>query len=163
MKALVVYDSYYGNTEKIAQVIAETLGEALGAPEVSITRAKQAGESLPEGLALLVVGGPTRAFSATQPVKGFLSGIPRGALDGVKVAAFDTRSSQEEIDKVKILALFVRCFGYAAKPIASRLTRKGGALVAEPEGFCVSGTEGPLVDGEAERAAAWARQIASAV
>jgi hypothetical protein len=55
----------------------------------------------------------------------------------------------------------VKLFGYAAKPIANRLTKKGGVLTMEPEGFFVEGTEGPLTDGELERAAAWAQRIAT--
>jgi hypothetical protein len=55
--------------------------------------------------------------------------------------------------------LYVRTFGYAAKPIARSLTKKGGELHLPPEGFYVQGMEGPLVEGELERAEDWARQI----
>ena len=54
-------------------------------------------------------------------------------------------------------------FGYAAKPIADRLEKKGGQLAVPPEGFYVTDTEGPLVEGELERAAEWARKIAASV
>jgi len=54
----------------------------------------------------------------------------------------------------------VKLFGYAAEPIAKRLGRKGGELAVTPEGFLVEGTEGPLKEGELERAAAWAERIA---
>jgi hypothetical protein len=64
-----------------------------------------------------------------------------------------------EIEKVRILALFVRLFGYAAEPIADRLRKKGGELIVPPEGFLVDGTEGPLIEGELERAADWGSQI----
>jgi len=53
----------------------------------------------------------------------------------------------------------VRLFGYAAAPIAKRLKSKGGELVLAPEGFVVKDTEGPLKEGELDRAAAWARQL----
>ena len=75
------------------------------------------------------------------------------------MAAFDTRLTESEINRVRILAFFVSLFGYAAKPIADRLVKKGGELIAPPEGFYVKGTEGPLLEGELERAAAWAKKI----
>ena len=57
------------------------------------------------------------------------------------------------------MAFFVRIFGYAAKPIADRLAKKGGDLAVPPEGFYVGDMEGPLLEGELERAADWAKQI----
>jgi hypothetical protein len=57
------------------------------------------------------------------------------------------------------LSNLVNVFGYAAKPISDRLEKKGGELAVPPEGFYVDGTEGPLTEGELERAADWARQI----
>jgi len=155
MKTLVVYDSVFGNTEKVAQAI----GAALGSPEeVGILRV---GDMAPEQLAgvqVLIVGSPTRAFSPTPATKAMLRAIPANVLSGVKVAAFDTRISMEDTDS-GFLRTMVKVFGYAAKPIADRLKRKGGDLVLASEGFYVQDTEGPLKDGELERAAAWARQI----
>ena len=156
MKAMVVYDSVFGNTEKIAQAI----GHALGAPEdVEIA---QVGNIKPEqlaGLTLLIVGSPTRKFSPTAAITSFLRSIPKNGLKGVRVAAFDTRFTVSAIEKVRILAFFVKIFGYAAKPIADRLEKKGAGLAVPPEGFYVSDTEGPLLEGELERAADWAKQI----
>ncbi len=119
------------------------------------------GEVKPERLtqlALLVVGSPTRAFRPTPAVSRFLAGLPAQALADVKVAAFDTRIALGDIDSA-VLRTFVRLFGYAARPIAKRLAKKGGDLVVPPEGFVVAGTEGPLKEGELERAADWARRI----
>jgi len=108
---------------------------------------------------LLIVGSPTQKFRPTGATTNFLKGIPQNGLQGIKVAAFDTRFPESEIERVRILAFFVRIFGYAAKPIADRLEKKGGELVIPPEGFFVEGTEGPLQEGELERAAGWAKQI----
>ena len=156
MKAMVVYDSVFGNTEKIAQAI----GHALGFPEdVEIV---QVGNVKPEqlaGLTLLIVGSPTRKFSPTAAITSFLKSIPKNGLKGVRVAAFDTRFTVSAIERVRILAFFVKIFGYAAKPIADRLEKKGAGLAVPPEGFYVSDTEGPLLEGELERAADWAKQI----
>ena len=160
MKALVVYDSKYGNTAKVAEAIGDAL-RAHGDTEVV-----RAGDAKPEhlaGLSLLVVGSPTQKFTATAAASRFLKAIPNGALAGVKVAAFDTRFQQRNIDEVGILAFFVRIFGYAAEPIAARLKKKGGQLAVAPAWFCVADSEGPLLDGELERAAGWAEQIIAAL
>jgi hypothetical protein len=109
----------------------------------------------------LIVGSPTQKFRPTGATTRLLKSIPKNGLEGVKVAAFDTRFTESEIGRVRILAFFVSIFGYAAEPIADRLQKKGGTLVTPPEGFYVGDTEGPLLDGELERATAWAQDIAA--
>jgi flavodoxin len=160
MKALVAYDSAYGNTEQIAWAIGQALGPE---EEVKILRVGDVTPDHLAGLSLLVVGSPTQKFSATGATTRPLKSIPAGSLTGVKVAAFDTRITEAEVEKIKILAFFVKMFGYAAEPIANRLKKKGGEQVAAPVGFYVGGTEGPLLDGELDRAAAWAKGIAAAL
>ncbi len=160
MKAMVIYDSAYGNTEKVARAIGQALGPA---EEARVVRASEARPEQVAGLDLLIVGSPTQKFSPLGTVTAFLKGIPKDGLQGVKVAAFDTRFPQSKIDEIKILAFFVSIFGYAAEPIAKRLEKKGGDLAIPPEPFYVGDTEGPLLDGELERAADWARQVAARV
>ncbi|HNT77014.1 MAG TPA: hypothetical protein PKH77_18545 [Anaerolineae bacterium] len=151
MKALVVYDSVFGNTEKVAQAI----GTALGAQTLRV------GDVKPEhltGLDTLIVGSPTQAFQPLKPVKTWLNAMPAGTLKGVKVAAFDTRMDVKEVNNA-VLTVFAKIFGYAAEPIAARLVKKGGTQAMPPVGLFVNGKEGPLKDGELARAAAWARQL----
>jgi flavodoxin len=155
MKVLVVYDSVFGNTEKVAQAMGAALEDGA---EVQALRVGDVTTDHLRGLDALIVGSPTRAFSPTPDIKTWLRSLPSGSLQGVNVAAFDTRVSVEDVDSA-LLNVFVKLFGYAAKPIAKRLTRKGGDQRMAPEGFIVEGTEGPMRDGELERAAAWARQI----
>lgn len=161
MKSLVIFDSVYGNTEKIALAV----GEALGKPEdVRVVKVSEAKADQLAGVDLFVLGVPTQRFRTTAVVSEFLERIPANGLKGVKVAVFDTRLTTEEINKTSILAFFVKLFGrnaYAAWPMANRLTKKGGKLVGNPEGFCVKGMEGPLVEGEIDRAVNWARQVAA--
>ena len=155
MKALIVYDSFFGNTEQIAQAI----GQALGSPdEVETLRVNQVAPTRLAGATLLIVGSPTRGFRPSEGVTKFLDAIPKYGLIDVKVAAFDTRISVRDIDN-RLLNVFVRLFGYAAQPIANKLVNKGGTLVTPPEGFFVKGSEGPLKDGERDRAIEWARAI----
>jgi len=158
MKAMVMYDSAFGNTEKVAQAIGRALEPSA---DVEVTRVGNVNPQQVAGLTLLVVGSPTQKFSPLGTITTFLKSIPNNGLQGVKVAAFDTRFPQSKVDEIRILAFFVRIFGYAAKPIANRLEKKGGELVVPPKGFYVDDTEGPLLEGELERAADWGRQIAA--
>ena len=156
MKTLIIYDSVFGNTEQIAQAIGNTLDSQ---EDVSILRVNDVKLEQLTGLKLLIVGSPTRGFKPTKAITNFLKRIPKNGLKGVKVAAFDTRFTMSTIEESRVLPFFVRLFGYAAKPISDRLKKKGGELIIPPEGFFVEGVEGPLKEGELERAAEWAKQI----
>ncbi|HYE83897.1 MAG TPA: flavodoxin domain-containing protein [Clostridia bacterium] len=155
MKALVVYDSIFGNTEKIAGAIGEYLGSQ---GTTAVVRAADIKTEQLEGINLLIVGSPTRAFKPTKAIVDFLIKIPLNGLKGVYVAAFDTRIDTAEVNN-KLLNGFVRIFGYAARPIADKLEKKGGRLVAQPEGFYVKDSEGPLKEGELERAVLWTETV----
>jgi flavodoxin I len=144
MKALIVYDSVYGNTEKIARAVGEAITPS---GEAKVLRAGEANPSELTSVDLFIVGSPTHGGRPTSAVQDLLNKVP--ILQGVNVAAFDTRSTSK----------FARVFGNAAGRIARNLEKKGGTLVASPEGFFVTGTKGPLKDGELERAAAWAKGI----
>jgi flavodoxin I len=148
MKTLVVYDSLYGNTEKIAQAIGEAI-----TGEVRVVRVGEVDVSELKALDLVFVGAPTHGGRASEPTREFLDRIQAPALEGTNVAAFDTRHTS----KVTVL------FGYAAGRIAKSLEKKGGTLIGSPGGFFVKGTEGPLKEGELERAAGWAKQIVESV
>jgi flavodoxin I len=145
MKALIVYDSVYGNTEKIARAIAEAITPSC---EVKVLQAGEANPSELESIDLLIVGSPTHGGRPTPAVQEFLNKVPK-LSQGINVAAFDTR----------IPTKLVRVFGYAAGRIARNLKKKGGNLIASPEGFFVTGGQGPLKEGELERAAGWAKGI----
>lgn len=155
MKALVIYDSMFGNTEQVAQAITAALAEQMEATT------QRVGEVTPEalmGVALLIVGSPTQGFQPTPATKELLDRIAVQGLNGVKVAAFDTRVDVADVGN-RFLTFMVKIFGYAAKPIANRLEKKGGELVMPPEGFIVNGKEGPLKEGELARAATWAKAV----
>jgi flavodoxin len=147
MRALVVYDSLHGNTVKAARAI----GDALPG-EVSVGHVGELSAAELEAVDVLVIGSPTHGGWFTEPIKAWLNQIPATDLDGIRVAAFDTRTPP---------TILSRLFGFAAPRIASNLEKKGMTVVAPPEGFIVKGIKGPLVEGELERAAGWARQIAA--
>lgn len=144
MKTLVVYDSVYGNTEKIARAIGAAI-----AGDVEVLRVGEVNYSEMDDLDLLIVGSPTHGGRPTQATRDFLKKVPESVIAGTNVAAFDTR----------LVAKWVRIFGYAAGRIASSLEEKSGTLTVPPEPFFVEGSEGPLRDGEVERAADWAKEI----
>ena len=161
MKALVIYDSLHGNTEKIARAIGDGRSGAVEAfDSVEVVKV---GDVQPDQLAgtdLLLVGGPTHGLRPSPTMHEFLSRIPKDALAGVKVAAFDTRTDMDkQPGALRFIGKILDHFGYAAEKISSSLEKVGGQVVKPPEGFIVKGTEGPLEDGELERAADWAGQI----
>ena len=144
MKALVVYDSMYGNTEKVAKAI----GGAISG-NVRVLRGNEVTPPDLESIDLLIVGSPTQGGRPTKPIQDFLDRVSESAIKGANVAAFDTRFSSK----------WVKIFGYAAGRIARNLEKQGGVLTVPPEAFFVEGTKGPLKEGELERAASWVKGI----
>lgn len=155
MNILIIYNSLYGNTEQVAQAISNVLRSQY---HVELLRVSDVKPDQLAGLNLLIVGSPTQRFRPTKAMSNLLEGIPENGLKGANVAAFDTRLSTSDIES-SVGRFFVKAGGYAAKPIADSLKKSGGSLIIPPEGFYVKGTEGPLKEGELERAADWAKQI----
>lgn len=139
MNTLVVYDSQFGNTERIAQAIANTL-QAFGP-----TRTVRVDPEHPldcRETDLLVLGSPTQGFRATPAMQSFLTVVPFALLQNLAVATFDTRVHGP--------------WGSAARNLARRLRSLGIEPLVPPMSFFVKGTPGPLVEGEEEHAAQWA-------
>lgn len=117
MKALIVYDSVYGNTEKIAKAI----GNAIPC-ETKILRAGETDFSALEKFDILVVGSPTHAGRPTNAIKSFLEKIPPNALKNTSAASFDTRTSIEA--QGAFIRALVNFFGYASgRPSLWRIPR----------------------------------------
>ena len=142
MNALIIYDSSYGNTKRIAHAIAESLSEY---GEAQVMSAAEIDALSKEGLDLLVVGAPTQRHGLPAQVKDLLEGTPHGALEDLRALAFDTRYHHAKL-----------ITGSAAKEIGKLLRGLGCRLLAQPESFFVVGAEGPLEPGEEDRARAWA-------
>jgi len=155
MKALVVFESFFGNTEKIANAVA---GGLAARGEVTMRKVADLRPEELKNFDLVVVGSPTRGFQPSDGTKALLKALPAGTLQGVKVAAFDTRMDVKEVNNA-FLTFMEKIFGYAAEPIGRALVKAGGTLVGKPQGYFVHGSEGPLWDGELERAAAWGEQL----
>ncbi|WP_345044176.1 flavodoxin family protein [Georgenia daeguensis] len=162
MGALVVYESMYGNTRAVAEAVAEGLRTVMPTEVVEVGQAPEL-ESLETDL--LVVGAPTHAFGlsrpetrrdayerAGHPVISEATGVREwlGAAYSVRehlpVASFDTH----------VKAPFP---GSAHASVAKRIARLGGEPVGRGQSFRVHGYEGPLLDGEIERARTWGAEL----
>ncbi len=150
MKTLIICDSYFGNTQKIAEAISNTI------PESKLINVKDFKPEYLENIELLIVGSPTRAFSPSENTTAFLKKLPN--LENINIGAFDTGISPNDVSS-KILKLFIKLFGYASPKISNALIKKGGNKILEPETFFVQENQGPLKKGEIERAIAWVKKI----
>ncbi len=146
MNSVVIYDSTFGNTEQIARAIAGRLGEH---GTVQLMRSDEAASPDLKEMDLLVIGCPIHNQRMTPAIGALLANIPRQSLKGRAAATFDTRYQLNWL-----LSKFT-----AAQEIASKLKKTGASLIVPPEGFIVTGREGPLDEGEIERAAQWAERI----
>lgn len=143
MNTLVVYDSQYGNTERIAQAIAATLREFGQAQAVHVDPDRYIKF---QGVDLLILGSPTQGFRPTPAMQSFLGIVSSQSLRSLAVACFDTRFRG-------------RLWKSSAAPrMARQLRTLGVEPIVPPESFFVKAMkkEGPLLAGEVERAASWA-------
>jgi Flavodoxin len=163
MRALVVFESMFGNTEAVARAVAGGLGETF-----EVTVADVAGRPDAAGADLVVVGGPTHAFGMSRPssrqqaaergtvragaaevgIREYLDALP--PLTGVAAAAFDTTADKPFLT------------GSAARKAQRHLRRLGCRVVVPAESFRVTGTTGPLVAREEDRARRWGAALAAA-
>jgi flavodoxin len=155
MHTLVVHYSKYGNTQLVAETIADTMRAAAdtGSQRVTVTRLEELTADDIHEVGLLVIGVPTHNMNLPKPVRPLLAGLPKKALRGIYFTTYDT-----SYELSKWLQPFT-----AAKPLARKLRKLGGKIILPPETFTVQGHEGPLHDGELERVHVWAEQILTTV
>lgn len=153
MKILLIYDSLYGNTKTVAEAIRDAIPH-----EVKMIHVSETDPGVFSNFDLILIGAPTHSAGPKPTTKELLNRINRSTIKGVAVAAFDTRLTESSFDK-KWLSKLVFAMGFAAPKIARDLRKKGARVVGPPGDFFVTGAEGPLKDGEVERAAAWAKGV----
>ena len=147
MNSLIVYYSEFGNTAQIAEAIGEVLEAAGTARVVDLKRVISS--DLHE-IDLLIVGVPTHRMNVPEEVRGRLKSLPRHTLArSARIAAFDTSYK---------LSRWLKPFT-ASHKLLSRLRRLGGKRIAPAETFFVMEKQGPLYEGEVERAKTWATSI----
>ena len=163
MSILIVVESMFGNSRAVAEAAAEG-ARATGA-EVATYDVAEAPAQVAESVTLLVLGGPTHAFSMTRRTTradahrqgarlgseeiGIREWIERAQPRGdLPVVTFDTRIPAKWVP------------GSAAKSAAGALRRRGFAAAERGPTFLVAGTSGPLLEGETERAREWGADLA---
>jgi hypothetical protein len=163
MNALVVYESLWGNTSAIAHAIAEGIG-----PDARVVSTAEAGPALERGVDLVVAGAPLLGFSLpTEGMRKTIAGDVKHRDHPPNLGHPSMRSVLEGLPKGSGL-----CAGFetriwwspgsSAKKITSLLEAAGYRRASAPEKFLVTGTYGPLKDGELERAKAWGATLAKA-
>lgn len=141
MKTIVAYGSNFGNTQKVAETIATQLGgRALRIEQIDLDELT--------GIDLLIVGTPINGWMPTESVQEFLARLQPDQLKGLKATAFDTR-----------VKLFIH--GDSMGKVAKALKAAGADIFVDPMAFYVAGPQQTpyLLDGELEKAKAWAEEI----
>ena len=158
MRAVVVYDTQFGNTEQVARAVAQGLGDQGPVDLLAATAAVGQPEVPPD---LLLIGGPTQRHGMSPALRAYVDALPRDRLGTTRLATFDTRYRMAPL-----------LSGSAAKEVAARLRRTGFRLVAAPESFFIERDRPPngekrrhgseqLEPGELDRAREWGRRLAS--
>jgi hypothetical protein len=164
MHAIVVYESHWGNTAAIAEAIAEGIGEG--------ARAMPTSEATPAVVAeadLVVAGGPVNVLGLpTENVRESIARDPRHAATPPDLSHASLRSWLDGLPHRKAAAASFETRlkwspGGATGTIDRSLRKAGLRTIARAQKFIVSGTYGPLRDGELERARAWGADLWAAM
>lgn len=156
MKIYIIYDSFFGNTEKIAQAINKSLKTTKN--ETELLHIDKAVIKDLKDADLIVLGSPTRAFRPTEKLQAFLRKLKKENYQNTKFVSFDTRVSLNQVNS-KILNVLVKFFGYATNYIDKSIKSKSLTLINNSTGFFVDDKEGPLKNGEEKRASVWIQNI----
>jgi flavorubredoxin len=163
MKVIVVYESHWGNTKKIAHAIAAGIG-----PDARILSTDEATANALAGVDLIVGGAPLLGFSL--PTEQMLQGLPRSTASAPMPPDISHPSMRDWLDRLPKGSGRAAAFetaiwwspGSAAKAILGKLEAAGYQPVAKAQRFVVKGRYGPLRDGELEKAQAWGAALAVA-
>jgi flavodoxin len=131
-KAIVLYHTQFGNTEKIAKEIAAGIAEQ--GIEVVCIRVEDVQIDKLKDYDLLAIGGPTHGFGMSKPMKVFIEKLKHVNLRDKNAFTFDTKNEG-------------RLWGSAAKGIEKRLRKLGLNIVKSHTSAIVKGLKGPLEDG----------------
>ena len=168
-RALVVYESIYGDNQKVAEAIATSLRQQL---PTDVINAADAPTAIDDDVSMLVVGGPNHAMG--MPRQSTRESVNKGGdvhidntafglhewLDvvtlpaGIAAAAFDTRMEHPK---------FLVKIDHASRTEEKLLKQHGATLVAPAEHFYVADAKGPLASGEEGRARQWGIRLAEAL
>jgi menaquinone-dependent protoporphyrinogen IX oxidase len=148
MKGIVLYDTSYGNTKKIAETIAETLKES--EIDIDLFHVKEVKKLNAKDYNFLVLGSPTKFGTMSFAIRFFLGKVKSEEWMNKPFAAFDTENP-ENMEKKE---------WSAAEKIAERLRDKKMNQLLPALKAAVLGQKGPLQEGEIERTKGYARELA---
>jgi hypothetical protein len=162
MRALVVFESMFGDTETIARAVADGLSSAMQVDVVDVAAAPRVDTDVD----LLVVGGPTHAFGMSRPNTRSDAVRQGGRSAAASIGVREWLDEQRPTSRARAAAFDTRINkwfipGSAARSAGAVLRRRGFRLIAPPESFRVTGTAGPLTAGEEDRARQWGRSLAA--
>jgi flavodoxin len=152
MKVLIVYETKYGNTQKVAETIGEVIKDA--GNDVTVVKVDAVERESIKDYGVFVVGSPTYASSQAKSIKNFISSLD--VDKGTKIVVFDTHSG----DGIKTGGPMRRAVKKMEKQIEKNTNLEkivNGLQVA------VKGIEGPLIDGELEKCKVFAKEIADKI
>ncbi len=153
MKGIVVYDTSYGNTKKIAETIAETLRES--GIEVDLFDVKDVKKLSAKDYDFLVLGSPTRFGTMSFAIRGFLGKVKTEEWMSKPFAAFDTENP-ENTERARV----EKKEWSASEKISEKLRDKKMNQLLPVLKALVLGQKGPLKEGEIERTKDYARELA---
>lgn len=142
MKICIIYDTFYGNTQKVAELYRDNLIEF----EPNLVKIDVVTQDVIDAYDIILFGAPTRAFNMSKKMKKVLK---KYKYKDKYFMTFDTRARMEDVNS-KLLLNLVKRFGYAAEKMENRLIRKEALKLMDYEYYYIKDTEGPLYE-ETER------------
>ncbi len=143
MKVLIIYDTYFGNTQRVAELVKEQFTK----DQAELIKIDILTQDKIDKADMVILGSPTRAFNMTAKMK---KGIRKYKFANKHFWTFDTRSNIQDLDS-KFLLCMINRFGYAAEKMQRKLQRKGAKKAADCSYYYVKDTEGPLYDDVVEK------------
>ena len=152
MKGIVIYDTSYGNTKKIAETIAETLKEAeIEVDLFHVKKAKLDGKDYD----FMIIGSPTKWGTMSFTMKRFMGKIKNEEWASKPFAAFDT----ELPDNIEKTETEDKDWS-AAEKISRKLAEKNMKEILPVFKAVVLEKKGPIKDGEIERTKGYTKELA---
>ncbi|MBS7633915.1 flavodoxin family protein [Candidatus Bathyarchaeota archaeon] len=148
VKVIIVYESKYGNTKRVAETIMESLNEA-GGIEASIRELKEVNPNDVQNYDAILIGSPNHMGGPTRGIKKFIDKLGKLQLEGKVFAVFDTYMGKD--------------FEKAVKKMEEKISEKAPRLkkIADGLSIKVQGIKGPIAEGELQKCKEFGKNIAT--
>lgn len=147
-KAIIVYESKYGNTKLVAEMIVEGMNQVSGT-EAILTELNEVDLTQIDEFDTILVGSPNHLGRATRSIRKFIDKLRKLNLENKQGAVFDTYLAKD--------------FEKAVKKMEKQIAEKvpGLTLVAPGLSIRVDGMKGPIMDGELSKCKEFGAKIAT--